>query len=92
MEVLQREQVAQREAISVFSTQLVEAVNFADKATQEQLQSVHSAMADQQAHLGQLAAECDRRHETAMRLQQTVAAEAAGLGQQVGTTARILCF
>ena len=98
MDALQAEQAAQREAISAFKAQLttadnqlqactgaVEVLTEQHGAADTQLRSMHSAMTEQQVHLTELAAECDRRHETAMKMQQTTATEAALLGQQVCT-------
>ena len=98
IDVLQAEQAAQREAISAFVAQLaradaqlqactgaVEVLTEQHSAADSELHSMRSAMTEQQVHLTGLAAECDRRHETAMRMQQTMATETALLGQQVTT-------
>jgi len=96
IEALQREQAIQREAISGFFGQLsavsmnleacmaaTEALTQQRAAANVQLQSMRSIMTEQQAHMGQMASECDRRHETAMKLQQTVATETSLFSQQV---------
>ena len=44
---------------------------------------MQKALAQQGENLGELAAECNRRHKAAMRLQQTVASETALLTRQV---------
>ena len=96
IEALQREQAIQREAISGFFGQLsavsmnleacmaaTEALTQQRAAANVQLQSMRSIMTEQQAHMVQMASECDRRHETAMKLQQTVATETSLFSQQV---------
>ena len=96
VEALQREQAVQHEAISGFTTQLAavsvnleacmaatEALTQQRAAANVQLQSMRSIMTEQQTHLSVMASECDRRHETAMKLQQTVATETSLFSQQV---------
>ncbi len=98
MDALQAEQTNQREAIGAFTAQLATAdtqlqactgavgvLTVQHGAADSQLHSMRSAMTEQQVHLTELAAECDRRHETAMKLQQTMATETASLCQQVTT-------
>ena len=102
MEALQCEQASQREAISSFTAQLaavdtnlqvcmgaVEVMTEQQGAAGSQLQSVHMAMREQQTHMIELAVECDRRHETAMKMQQTAATEMALIGKQVSYGASI---
>ena len=96
IETLQAEQASQCKAFSTFTAELVavssgmqSCQHSADALTKQQAQaaarldSMQAAVAMQQAHIAELLAECDRRHETAMRLQQTAATEAALLSQQV---------
>ena len=99
VETLQAEQASQCKAFSDFTAELVAATSgmqscqhSTDALTQQQahaaarLDSMQAAVAKQQAHLSELLAECSRRHETAMRLQQTAATETALLSQQVSET------
>lgn len=95
IESLQTEQALQCKAFSTFTAEFVavssgmqNCQHSADALTKQQAQaaarldSMQAAVATQQAHITELLAECDRRHETAMRLQQTAATETALLSQQ----------
>ena len=53
---------------------------------------MQKALAQQGENLGELAAECNRRHEAAMRLQQTVASETAVLTQHVSLPRAMSCI
>ena len=103
MDALQSEQASQREAISCFTAQLaagdtdlqacmraVEVMTEQHEVAGSQLHSVRMAMRGQQTHLTELAVECDRRHEAAMKIQHSAATETAILGQQVSTVRRKL--
>ena len=96
IESLQTEQALQCKAFSTFTAEFVavssgmqNCQHSADALTKQQAQaaarldSMQAAVATQQAHISELLAECNRRHETAMRLQQTAATETALLSQQV---------
>ena len=102
MDALRGEQANQREAIGTFTARLAAVdnklqlcvdtmalLNKEHSMADNQLHSVRTAMTEQQAHLTELTIECDRRHETAMKMQQTMATETALIGQQVSTRAAI---
>ena len=98
LDALQREQAAQREAISGFTAglaaaeaksqacmEVIDALAERHSAADSQLRSMGAAVKQQQAQLIELAAECDRRHETAMKMQQTAATMMSQFSRQVRT-------
>ena len=99
LDALQREQAAQREAISSFMAgleaaeaksqacmEVVDTLAERHSAADSQLRSMTAAVKQQQAQVIELAAECDRRHETAMKMQQTAATEMSLFSRQVRTS------
>lgn len=101
MNALRGEQATQSKAIGGFAAQLAAAdiklqscvgavavLSEEHTAADARLHSMRTVVTEHQAHLTELAAECDRRHETAMKMQQTMATETALLTQQVSPVVR----